>query len=298
MLFSYLGPEALQIETRPIPFPVLDEGNVLIRVKAFGLNRSEVFTRQGHSPSVEFPRILGIEAVGILETKVPQDSEFETGDYVAIAMGGMGRDFDGSYAEYVIVPESQVQLIDSETTLDWDVLGALPELLQTSWGSLIKSLQFKSGDSLLIRGGTTSVGLAAAAIAKKYGALFIASTTRKTDEGTAALLKKSGADHVFIDNGLINEEVQKIRPGGFDKVLELVGTTTLHDSLRCARTPGGIVSMTGIVGNSWKLDDFNPMEFIPTGVCLTSYSGSSEVSHNLFYSFFSFFEKAKNFVSL
>lgn len=195
-------------------------------------------------------------------------------------MGGMGRDFDGSYAEYLIVPESQISVIDPDTTLDWGVLGALPLLLETAWGSLFKSLQFKSGDSLLIRGGTTSVGLAAAAIARKYGASYIASTTRKTDEATVALLKKSGADHVFVDNGDIHEEVQRIRPGGFDKVLELVGTTTLQDSLKCARTGGGIVSMTGIVGNSWTLDDFNPMEFIPTGVCLTSYSGGAEVSYD------------------
>ena len=85
------GPEVLKVESIPIPTPLA--GQVLIRVKAFGINRSEMFTRQGHSPGVRFPRVLGIEAVGLVE-EVPGD-EFRKGDIVATAMGGMGRAFDG-----------------------------------------------------------------------------------------------------------------------------------------------------------------------------------------------------------
>jgi len=165
------GPEALKIEERPVP--IVQPGWVVIKVKAFGLNRSELFTRQGHSPTVRFPRILGIEGVGIVENA--PGSEFQSGQMVATAMGGMGREFDGSYAEYTSVPANQVKVIDS--TLDWTVLGALPEMIQTAWGSLHVSLQLKAGQSLLIRGGTTSVGLAAAVLAKQQGAL-VAATTR------------------------------------------------------------------------------------------------------------------------
>lgn len=257
------APEVLRIEERPIPSP--QPGEVLIRVKAFGLNRSEMFTRQGFSPDVKFPRVLGIEAVGVVENA--PGMEFANGDTVATAMGGMGREFDGSYAEYTCVPARQVQKL--VTRLPWETLGALPEMLQTAWGSLFEALAIQERDRLLIRGGTTSVGLAAAAIAKSHGA-FVISTTRNPQKGDA--LRANGADRVVIDSGTVAKEIGEVSPGGVDKVLELIGTTTLKDSLRCAK-PGGVVCMTGIVGNQWSFENFSPMDVIPSTVRLTIYDG-------------------------
>lgn len=257
------GPDVLKLEIRLIPRPYPTQ--VLIRVEAFGLNRSELFTRQGHSPSVSFPRVLGIEAVGTIADAPGQ--QFAVGQTVATVMGGLGRRFDGSYAEYARVPANQVKAV--HTDLSWSVLGALPEMLQTAWGALFRGLALKPGDRLLIRGGTTSVGLAAAAIARAHGAV-VGSTSRSAD-GKAAVIA-AGATEFFVDQGKIAEAVREVWSDGADKVLELVGTTTLADSLQATRE-AGVVCMAGMVGNQWSIEHFAPMDVIPTGVMLTTYSG-------------------------
>ena len=282
-------PDVLRIEEIPIPKP--KKGWVLIRVKAFGLNRSEMFTRQGHSPNVKFPRVLGIECVGLIED--PNGTSFEKGQKVAAIMGGMGREFDGGYAEYVCVPQTSVFPI--ETDLGWEIIGAIPEMFQTAYGSLTSGLDVKTGQTLLIRGGTSSIGMAATSVAKNMG-LRVISTTRNPDK--IELLKEHGVDDVIIDDGKIVSKVRELFPEGVDRVLELVGTRTLLDSLKCAG-PGGIVCMTGILGNAWTLNEFTPMGDIPHTVRLTVYMGEAKsLSAELLQEFVDGVANGKNHVKI
>lgn len=276
VLYRPGDPEYLCMTEKPIPSPT--EGHVLIKVKAFGLNRSELMTRKGLSPDVAFPRVLGIECVG--EVEVDPSGILQTGQKVAAFMGGMGRDFDGSYAEYTVLPANI--LMPFESNLSWEILGALPEMFQTAYGSLHLALGIASGENLLIRGGTSSVGLLSAQIAKVNG-LTVISTTR--DPQKRDFLLDQGVDHVLLDDGNLAEKIRKGKYPVIDKVLELVGTSTLMDSLHCVR-PGGTVCMTGMLAEQWSIADFAPMEFIPATVKLTIYdSGQLRVDSKCFQQF-------------
>ena len=256
------------IELRDIPVPKAEPGKILIKIKAFGLNRSEMYTRQGHSPNVVFPRVQGIECVGIVEDD--PSGVFEKGQQVAAIMGEMGREYDGSYAEYTLVPQRIVFPFNSE--LDWEILGAIPEMFQTVSGSLVQALDIQRGETLLIRGGTSSIGLLSCQLAKSMG-LEVISTSRNPEK--IDFLTSNGADHVVIDDGSIHEKVKQIHPEGVNKVLELIGTRSLKDSLKCI-APRGMVCMTGILGNEWTMNDFTPMGDIPSTGRLTVYMGDSE----------------------
>jgi NADPH:quinone reductase-like Zn-dependent oxidoreductase len=256
------GPEVLEIHERPVP--AVREGWSLVQVKGAGLNRSELRTRQGHSPSVTFPRVLGIECVGVVAAST--DPGLPDGTTVAAVMGEMGRAFDGGYAEWALLPNSL--LMPVTTALPWDVLAALPETYLTAQGSL-DALGIAAGGPgrLLIRGGTSSVGMAAASIASGYG-LETAATTRSP--GKAGALSAAGADHVLVDDGRsLAASVRAVWPHGPDYVLDLVGASTAVDSLHLVRR-GGTVCMTGTL-SGWVIPDLEPVAMIPSGTRLTAF---------------------------
>ena len=258
-------PEVLRVVD--VPIPAARPGDVLIRVKAFGLNRSELHFRQGLAYSGSFPRIPGIEAAGIVEDA--PGGEFSVGDQVVAMMGGMGRTFDGGYAEYVLVPVAQV--IGFRSSLPWGQLGAIPEMLQTAYGTLAVGLEASDGQSLLIRGGTSSIGLALCVLAKARG-MTVLSTTRS--EARRALLESVGVDHVLIDRGEVAQQVREVFPAGVDGAVELVGVNVMRDTLLSVRT-GGTVCFTGMLSDQWTIQDFYPMQWLPNGVRLTAYSGEA-----------------------
>ena len=258
---------AQELTIYEVPLPKVKPGWVLVKVKAFGINRSEIFTRQGDSPSVKLPRIIGIECAG--EIVDPSDSSFQKGQRVVSLMGGLGREFDGSYAEYALIPSAQVYPIDNK--MDWVKLAAIPEMYYTAYASLFDTLMLKKEDVLLIRGGTSSVGLAALQLAKSIGATVI-STSRNKNK--FELLKQHGADFVLLDDETIQAQLHSLFPQGVTKVLELIGTATLKNSLSMLKEKG-ILCFTGILGGEWVLENFEPMGDIPSGCYLVPFDSGA-----------------------
>jgi NADPH:quinone reductase len=193
----------------------------------------------------------------------------EVGQQVVAMMGGMGRSFDGGYAEFTCVPVAQTIPFRSE--LAWTTLGAVPETLQTTYGALTIGLDVERGQTLLIRGGTSSVGLTATILAKGRG-LTVLATTRSAAK--AGALREVGADHVVLDDGAISERVRELVSGGVDATLELVGTPTLRDSLNATRLHG-VVCSAGYLSNEWIVPDFYPAGYLPRGVRLAGYNGDA-----------------------
>jgi NADPH2:quinone reductase len=261
------GPaENLKVEDRPIPEP--PPGWVRMAVRAFGLNRSDVHLRLGLAGNAVLPRIPGIEAVGVVDD--PNGSDLREGQQVAALMGGMGRAFDGGYAEYTVVPRRSVVPFHSD--LPWSVIGQVPETLQTAHGSLTTGLDLQSGQTLLVRGGTSALGFAAAALARDIGATVLA-TTRRRDR--LDLLAEHGVDHPLVDDGRVADQVRRLYPEGLDAGVELVGTPTLPDTLAAMRVHG-TVCFVGMLSNQWIVKDFYPIDYLPRGVRLSAYSGGAD----------------------
>lgn len=251
------GPE--QLLYREVPTPEVRPGWSLVKVKGFGINHSEIFTRQGLSPGVQFPRILGIECVG--EVAQSSSPALREGQRVISLMGEMGRAFDGSYAEYVLLPNEQIYPV--ATALDWPILAAVPETYYTAYGSLRK-LQIRPRDRVLVRGAPSGVGVAFARLLKaQYPAIVLHGSSRSPAKGER--LRAVGFDEIILDDG------GRLQSGDhYDKILELIGPATLRDSFAHI-AEGGMVCQTGLLGGQWQLDGFDPITELQNDSYLTSF---------------------------
>lgn len=249
---------AEQVALSEVEIPKARPGWVLIKVRGFGMNHSEQILRlhEIEADYIQKPLIPGIECVG--EIADASDSGFPVGQRIAALMGGMGRSFNGSYAEYALLPAHHVFPV--RTGLSWKELAAVPETYFTAWGSLFECLDLKPSDTLLIRGGTCALGYAALQIAKAFGCRVIATTHRREK-----LPLLSDADEAVLDDGKLKGKLPVAT-----KALELVGPKTLPDTLRCMGK-GGIVCNTGILGGVYALNGFDPIKSIPNGVYLTGF---------------------------
>lgn len=251
-----------QLDIQELPTPVPIPGQVLIRVKAFGLNRAELYMRQGSWGDVA--RVSGIECTGVVAED--PSGHLQQGQKVIALMGGMGRSINGSYAEYTCVPASNVVAV--ETDMRWENLAALPESYATAWSSLHGNLSLRPGQTLLIRGASSALGQAAINIASHAGAHVIA-TTRTLDK--AEQLKSLGASLVILEQGQIAQDIRHLYPQGLDAVLDLIGNSSIIDSLRSLKRYGR-ACLAGFLGGPAPIANFNPIHDMPCDVYLSFFA--------------------------
>lgn len=255
------GPQVLKLVN--LPKPKLKAGWSRIKVKGFGINHSEIFTRQGLSPTVHFPRVLGIEAVGVIDATT--SSAHPIGQKVVTLMGGMGRAFNGGYAEYTLVPNQQIYPV--HVNYSWADLAAIPETFYTAFG-IFRSLQIKPNDKILVRPVTSGVGVSFLKLVKALPfKTTVVGTTRSHNK--TSQLSKLGLNRVLVTSNpnYLNTDMS------FNEIVDLIGPTATQDSLKHLK-PFGIISSTGQLGGKWTLDHFDPIFNIPNNRYLTGfYSG-------------------------
>ena len=258
VIYEAGGPEKL-IYT-DVPTPELRPGWSLVRVMGRGVNHSEIFTRDGQSPSVKFPRILGIECVGVIVGSTDPE-RLPEGRKVISIMGEMGRAFDGGYAEYALLPNDQIYPVD--TDLPWEILAAVPETYYTAFGSM-KNLRIRDDERILVRGGTSGVGIAFLRLVKAgFPDAVVTGTTRRDDKRQQLL--DAGFDEVIVDADNVLQTEER-----YDRVLDLIGPAALRDTF-AHTAPKGIICVTGLLGGKWTLDDFDPLEDMPIDAYLTAF---------------------------
>lgn len=269
------GPDVLSIQERALP--KAKAGWSVIHIKAFGLNHAESITRPGGSPSVQFPRVIGIEAVGeIYESSTP---ELTVGEKVMTLMGELGRQFDGSYEEYALVPNTQIYQLPIEA--DWAQLATIPESGYTAMGS-IKIAKVQSGQTVLVRGATSNVGVAAVQLLKAMNTTVYASTR---SEKSFDYLTAQGADEPILDQ---DGELQTAAT--FDAIIDFVGDQTLNDSLSHLKQGDGYMVVTGELADTWETDTFSAFN-IPWGSYLTNFQ-STDINQNWLDEMFSLINQA------
>jgi NADPH:quinone reductase len=261
VISSYGGPEVL-VEAE-LHDPVPDEGEVLIRVKAFGLNHAECYFRSGAWGDVA--QVTGIECAGI--TEIDSTGTFAPGTPVVAILGGMGRTRNGSYAELVTVPVSNVTAADVD--LDWEIMAAVPEVFATAWSALHLNLDVQAGQRVLVRGATSAVGQAAVQLAASHGCAVVATSrsNRRADR-----LLELGAHEVLVDDGSLAAQLRSDN-GAVERVFDLVGNSVLRDSLACLGRDGRLCQV-GFLGGLEPVERFLPMLDLPTGVQMSFYGSA------------------------
>jgi putative PIG3 family NAD(P)H quinone oxidoreductase len=243
------GPEVMRLATGPVPVPRPDE--VLIRVQAAGVNRPDVAQRQGvYPPPPGASPILGLEVAGEVVAAGAEVRALRPGDRVCALTNG------GGYAEYCVAPEPQC--------LPWpegyDALraGALPENYFTVWANVFMHGRLARGESILIHGGTSGIGVTAIQLADAFGATVYA--TAGSDDKTAACRRFGAAAGINYHAEDFLDAIRRLTENhGVDVVLDMVGAPYFHRNLRCLAMDGRLVQIAFLQGSKVETFDLMPV---------------------------------------
>jgi NADPH:quinone reductase len=229
---------ALKISEHPDPEPAY--GQLLVRVRAAGLNNADLIQRRGGYPAPPDapPDIPGLELAGEVSAVGPGVMRFKPGDRVMAVVGG------GAQAELALVHERLAMPVPQQ--VDWSAAGGFAETFSTAYDALFTQCGLAAGDRLLVHGAAGGVGTASLQVAKGLGARTIAVVSSDEKEQVA---REAGADEVVRSDGAWKDEAKEVSGGGVDIVIDPVGGDRFTDSLRSLRE-GGRVVVVGFTGGS------------------------------------------------
>jgi NADPH:quinone reductase len=251
------GPEVLGLATGPVPSPKPDE--VLIHVQAAGVNRPDIVQRQGfYPPPPGASPHLGLEVAGEVVAIGDQVTTLSVGDRVCALTNG------GGYAAYCVAPAPQC--LPWPTDYDAVRAGALPETSFTVWANLFQIGRLAKGETALIHGGTSGIGVTAIQFAHELGATLFA--TAGTDEKCAACLKLGADEAINYRTQDFAAEVKRLTEGrGVDVILDMVGAPYIARNVRSLALDGRLVLIAFLQGS--KVEDFDFVQVMMKRLTIT-----------------------------
>ncbi len=241
VITSFGGPEVLKTEERTKP--LINENEVLIRVKAAGLNRPDVFQRKGsYPPPPDAPQdIPGLEVAGLIEELGANVKQWKMNDRVCALVAG------GGYAEYVKVEAGHCLPIPDG--LSFFEAAALPETIFTVWNNVFQRGRLQANETLLVHGGSSGIGSTAIQLAKYFGAEVLV-TVGSEEKGQYCL--DLGADD-FI-NYKTHDFEQELKEKQVDVVLDMIGGSYFQKNIEVLKPEGRLVYINAMEGNMVSLN--------------------------------------------